>query len=375
MRKRTVLLCAVSFLTAVSAFAAPSVKTVNCNQGKKIQDAIDSVTYDKAFTIEVTGACIENIAVRDYSGPALTITTTNGASITDASGGTTPVAVLLNSRSVSLNGFTINGAAGVLLNTCTGCNVTKNTVNVTRSGIATNASVGILFDNTVNLAVPADAGGSGVIIAAFSNFAISHLIISGVGSAVVPTPGVGMLVTQGSRAQINPATGASEITAVAVGIQVEASASVQLSVPATCGSPVVTCLNVHAVNTGAVVRSALLGAQAATFDGGFAGIVASDNSSVSLFGTTITNHTQRGVSVSDNSHLTLSDTTITSNGPRGIAVGNLSSVTAGGPNNTVSGQTQDLACDATSRVTGTIFLPGVSLANCANTAPASSPLP
>lgn len=61
-------------------------------------------------TINVSGACTENVVIQSMD--RLTLNAVNGASITDASGGTLDVIVIGDSRSVSVNNFTINGSAG-----------------------------------------------------------------------------------------------------------------------------------------------------------------------------------------------------------------------------------------------------------------------
>src|SRR5260370_646610 len=61
-------------------------------------------------TINVSGACNENIVIQSMD--RLTLNAVNGASITDASGGNLDVIQILDSRSVSVNNFTINGSAG-----------------------------------------------------------------------------------------------------------------------------------------------------------------------------------------------------------------------------------------------------------------------
>jgi hypothetical protein len=61
-------------------------------------------------TIEVSGACNENISVDGMAN--LTLTAKNGASITDASGGTLPVIRVQRTTNFFLNGFSIRGGAG-----------------------------------------------------------------------------------------------------------------------------------------------------------------------------------------------------------------------------------------------------------------------
>jgi len=375
MKKTVLVVCVLSLFMVQAAYAATETKNVNCSQGKKIQDAVDSAKAGNDTTIDVSGICTENVVIRNFSGSSLTLTSSSGATINDSSAGAQPIILVINSRVVTVSKLILNSASGVQLNSCTSCNVLANTITISRNGVATNDSSGAIFDNTINLNVPL-GGGSGVVVASFSNFVLSHNTITGAGSPAVP--GFGLLVTQGSRAQINPANGASEITAVSTGIQVEAGASVQLAgTPAlTCGNPLTTCFNVHNTNTGLVSNSAVANLQGATISNNVVGLKVFYHSALALFGSVVNNNSAGGVQISDSSSMSLGGSSIQFNGHRGITAGNLVSVTAGGPNNTVTGTVggADIACDATSLVTGTAFLP-LSVMACANTSAASSPLP
>jgi hypothetical protein len=86
-----------------------------------------------ANTIEVTGACHENIALTGVS--SLTLTAQPGASITDASGGTKPVIDVERSTDFALNGFAIRGGGGpflsaVLCGSNSTCYFSNNNVQV-----------------------------------------------------------------------------------------------------------------------------------------------------------------------------------------------------------------------------------------------------
>jgi len=165
---------------------------------------------------------------------------------------------------------------------------------------------------------------------------------------------------------------------VGTGIHVEAGSSVQLSgTPTlTCGNPLTTCFNVHHNNIGVLASGARVNIQSATIKDNNIGFQIFLGSSLALFNSVVDHSSLSGVQISDNSSMTLAGTTIRPNGVRGITAGNLSSVSAGGPANDVSGTTTGIAikCDATSRVTGTNFLPGSAIV-CASTDPTSSPLP
>jgi len=61
-------------------------------------------------TINVSGACHENVVIQSLD--RVTLTAVNGASVTDASGGTLDVINIEDSRDVAINGFTINAGSG-----------------------------------------------------------------------------------------------------------------------------------------------------------------------------------------------------------------------------------------------------------------------
>jgi len=365
MKKAVLAVCALSLFMVQTAFATPDTKSVNCNQGKKIQDAVDGAKNGNDTTIDISGICTENVVIRNFAGSSLILTSSTGATINDASGGAQPIILVINSRVVTISKLILNSQSGIQLSSCTGCNVLGNTITISRNGVATNDASGLIFDNTIHLNVPL-GGGSGVVVASFSNMVLSHNTISGAGSPAVP--GFGLLVSQSSRAQINPATGASEITAVQTAIQVEAGSSVQLSGP----------LNVHNNINGVVSNRATANIQGATISNNTTGLRIFYGSTLALFDSVVNNNTGDGVQVSDNSSMTLGGTSIQSNGQRGITAGSLVSVSAGGPPNTVTGNTSgiDIACDSTSRVTGTSFFQVVlPVFACVNTAPGASPLP
>src|SRR5437879_3859211 len=69
-------------------------------------------------TINVSGACKENVAISGFD--RLTLIAAPGASIADASGGTTDVLQMLDSSTVHVEGFTLNGSVSCLEDsTCT----------------------------------------------------------------------------------------------------------------------------------------------------------------------------------------------------------------------------------------------------------------
>ena len=99
------------FVLSLSAQADAATLYVNC-AGKgpltSIGAALKLVQYLGPSTINVSGACHENVVIQSLD--RLTLNALNGASVSDASGGTQDVIDIFDSRDVSINGFTINAA-------------------------------------------------------------------------------------------------------------------------------------------------------------------------------------------------------------------------------------------------------------------------
>jgi hypothetical protein len=104
--------------------------TVNCDNHEPIRRALRLLATTNPQgpnTITVSGACKGNIVIKSMD--RLTLITRKGASITDRSNGTLAVVDIEDSRSVTVQGFTINGGAqGILCNTASVCYLTGNTI-------------------------------------------------------------------------------------------------------------------------------------------------------------------------------------------------------------------------------------------------------
>jgi hypothetical protein len=118
---------------------------VNCDSKKgltRIQRAIDILQQggsEGTNTILVSGSCQENITIQSMDN--LTLTTQNGASITDPSNGNLDVIDIVDSRRVSINGFTINGGAvGILCGSYSLCRFRSNTIQNAGTGVFLNSS-------------------------------------------------------------------------------------------------------------------------------------------------------------------------------------------------------------------------------------------
>jgi hypothetical protein len=102
-------------------------------------------------TVTVSGSCHENILIQGFD--RLTLITTTGATINDASGGQSAVVHIEDSSSVNLEGFTIRGGAdGVLCDTASVCSLTGNTVEGSTGQEGVGAFAGskvFLYHNTI----------------------------------------------------------------------------------------------------------------------------------------------------------------------------------------------------------------------------------
>ena len=132
MRQRARLF---SFILLVASGAASQCAqaanlTVNCDKKETIHKAVKllaTANPQGPNTITVSGSCRENIAIRSMD--RLTLITTNGASITDRSKGTLVIMDIEDSRSVTVQGFTIiGGGGGVNCGSASVCYLTGNTI-------------------------------------------------------------------------------------------------------------------------------------------------------------------------------------------------------------------------------------------------------
>ena len=117
---------------AASQCAQAANVTVNCDKKETIHKAVKllaNANPQGPNTITVVGSCRDNIVIRSMD--RLTLITKKGASITDRSNGTLAVVDIEDSRSVALQGFTINGGdggIGILCSTASVCYLTGNSI-------------------------------------------------------------------------------------------------------------------------------------------------------------------------------------------------------------------------------------------------------
>lgn len=126
--------------------SAPQAATLQVSCGARTAGTLASIgaalkalqyaNIHEPTTINVTGACRENVVIQSLD--RLTLTA-NHASISDASGGTLDVIAVLDSRDVAINGFAVNGASmgsanGISCNDYSTCRLSGNVIQGAGNG-------------------------------------------------------------------------------------------------------------------------------------------------------------------------------------------------------------------------------------------------
>ncbi|MCU1308066.1 MAG: Cell surface glycoprotein [Acidobacteriaceae bacterium] len=126
-----------------SQYAQAANMRVNCDKQESVSKALRLLSKTNPQgpnKITVSGACTDNLVIQSMD--RLTLITDNGASITDSSGGTLAVVDIEDSRSVAVQGFTINGGSGgIVCNSASICYLTGNTIqDAVGDGVFVNGS-------------------------------------------------------------------------------------------------------------------------------------------------------------------------------------------------------------------------------------------
>ena len=133
-----------------SQYAQAANFSLNCDRDERINKTLRLIAMTNPQgpnRVTVTGSCKENVKIRSMD--RLTLITRNGASITDRSNGNLAVVDIEDSRSVILQGFTLNGgAAGVACGTASICYLTGNTIQAGGVGV-TSGSRAYLESNVI----------------------------------------------------------------------------------------------------------------------------------------------------------------------------------------------------------------------------------
>jgi hypothetical protein len=232
-------LCATALLLLVSVGASVQAATLSVNCGgnygltsinaalKALQSSEESL---RPATINVSGACHENVVIQSMD--RLTLNAVNGASITDVSGGALDVVLVLDSRDVTITGFSINGGAnGIDCLDGTLCRLVNDTVQGAGNGIGVftfgqarltgvklnNNSVGLYVNHGGTVVGDATMQGNGrgiqmlagavIVIAATITqssergvYAFTNATLDCIPCVITDNAGEGVLLRQGSNA-------------------------------------------------------------------------------------------------------------------------------------------------------------------------------
>lgn len=221
-------------------------------------------------TINVSGACHENVVIQSLD--RLTLNAVNGASVSDASGGSLDVILIQDSRDVSVNGFTINAGSGPNAN-----------------GIdCSEYSLCRLSGNVIQGA----SGDSGVAV-----FAASNVTLDG---DTLQNNGIGLLVRTGSTVRSGGQGRAITAQNNGQGINIARNATVAIQVVITNNSNVGALAQFNSTmdltgsisgngNVGVLVREASAARLNATIGGNVGpGVLIQDLSMVTFTGGTVT---------------------------------------------------------------------------------------
>lgn len=387
-----------TYIPAAMAQNTTITRKVDCSKNNQsISKALETVDGDKHYVIEVSGTCTENVRVVDFEGLSLQINGTPTATINGVSATPQPPLIQISSsRRVLLSNLTLNpvpftasaSQAGLSISQCRGCATNMVSVNGDRIGIVLNETEMVLQETTINLAGP------GTALAVTGSSDVNLVNYSATGSTS-PLSATGLIATSASRVRLNYNT-PKTIRNFINGILVNNGASVEG--PSTCGAPgsPTACLTIRDSTTGLRVTGGQVSALSGViFDDNADGIWVENGSVVTLGPlVNITDSTGagpavgNGITITHNSHVSLSSfvpalpaNSITSNFMRGVAVASSSSLQlnglAGSGQNAIVGNDSgtDIACDATSLVTGTSTVPVGAVVACANQNPAPIPLP
>jgi hypothetical protein len=214
------VLVSLTLLLPVAVNAA--TLRVNCDSKKgltRIAQAISIVRHNElqgVNTILVSGTCRENITIQSMDN--LTLTAQNGASITDASNGSADVVDIVDSRRISINGFTISGGAnGVLCSNYSLCRFSSNTIqNSSGTGVWALASQVRFEGDTLQNhearglsvvngsqaggdSLTVQGNGNGVLILAKGTLILTNAVVQG-------NQGFGIRAVEGSTIRITAST-------------------------------------------------------------------------------------------------------------------------------------------------------------------------
>ena len=171
--------------------------TVNCDRKETIHKAVKLLADSNPQgpnTISVSGSCRENISIQSMD--RLTLITKKGASITDRSNGSSVVVAILDSHSVTVQGFTINGGfVGVGCYSASVCYLTGTTVQGTAGvGVGVGGGSHAFFESNVIQ----NSGGVGATIEDGSRMFSSNDVFQGNAAQGITVGGAAYFVATNS---------------------------------------------------------------------------------------------------------------------------------------------------------------------------------
>jgi hypothetical protein len=153
MRQTARILALILLVAGLAGqYARAANLTVNCDRKETIHKAVKLLADSNPQgpnTITVSGSCRDNVLIQSMG--RLTLITKKGASITDRSNGSSAVVAILDSQSVTVQGFTINGGfVGIGCYAASVCSLTGNTVEAAVIGLGVGSgSRAFLVSNVV----------------------------------------------------------------------------------------------------------------------------------------------------------------------------------------------------------------------------------
>ncbi len=341
--------CLLVCMAAIPAHAQRAQVRVNCDlpgpgQFSSISAALQAVNKEGPSDIVVSGTCNENLVINGFK--ELTVESTTGATVADASGGALSVIQILRSQGVTISGVHVQGGLnGISCELSTQCTLTNNTVeNAVLSGIFVfKHSAATLGGNVVR--------NNGLGMTALSS-SFMHLLGGGTGSpnTIEQNQQQGLTAFEGSSMRVegtasNPNTIRNNHKS---GVFLD-SASASLFSPVITGNGNTTSANLGRIEV--------------------------THSRLRLILGQVTGNAGEGIFLADGSHGEIFSSNISNNSRNGVVLVLLSTADFSGTN-TVAGNTRDdVFCDSTAILRNPARITGTTTVACPNQVAGFGPVP
>lgn len=365
--------------------------TVNCDRGESLNQALAKLNQRTSTTVNVKGTCAEYVQVRGFEG--LTLKGSPGATLVQPTTPNTPLGVLTidSSRSITVDGFKVQAP---LTDFSTGVLVWRGSADVRLRNLTTEGGVfGILVAEnsqvSIALVTGRDPGFAAVGIYDSSHVQVEDCLFEG-----HTGPGFFNAAIQVDRAHLN--LHGTTIRNMQVGITVGAGGIINVEdvnghfprggpSEVLIESPLGTNFIGLEIFGGAIVKlSAKLRITNAghSSGGNFGAVVVRDNGTLDAGkNLDVSGSRGQGVYVTNNSHVSLAGSSITGGLHNGIVVLNKSTVAAvqlgdNSPTQISGHMRKDIFCDSRSLITGGANIANATNVQCGNLlAGASEPIP